>query len=388
MNTRTTANRRGMIRNGVVAFTAMMLAGCAGVIPDSAGPPPPPTEEGPTAGQLPDQNETRHRVALLVPQSGSNAGVGQSLANATTMALLDTNTANIRITTYDTATGARAAAQRAIADGNRLILGPLLSDNVEAVKSVAAPARVPIISFSNNKEIAGDGVYVMGQVPSQSLERSMKYAVGQGMQTFGAIVPSGEYGRSASDAILETARDTGARVLAIETYDRDTTSLAHAIKRLAVKGDYQAVVIADGSRMAVRAGPMIRDAEKAAKIIGTELWSGEEQIPQSAALRGAWFSAISDGRFKRYSDSYRSRFGNAPYRISTLGYDAVLLTINIARDWEVGSRFPTKGLSADDGFIGLDGAFRFDGGVIERAFEVREVTAGGVKVVAPAPAKF
>ncbi len=99
MNTRTTANRRGMIRNGVVAFTAMMLAGCAGVIPDSTAPPPPPTDQGPTAGQLPDQDETRHRIALLVPQSGSNAGVGQSLANATTMALLDTNTANIRITT-------------------------------------------------------------------------------------------------------------------------------------------------------------------------------------------------------------------------------------------------------------------------------------------------
>ena len=60
----------------------------------------------------------RHRVALLVPLSGENAAVGRSIANATTMALLDTNAENLRITTYDTATGAgtrRRAARSATA---------------------------------------------------------------------------------------------------------------------------------------------------------------------------------------------------------------------------------------------------------------------------------
>jgi len=386
MNTHGSFTRRGTMRAGTAGLMALLLAGCAGMVPKSEAPPPPVQE--PTATQLPDQNETRHRVALLVPQSGANAGVGQSLANATTMALLDTNTSNIRITTYDTSSGARAAAQRAIADGNRLILGPLLADDVADVKSVAVPARVPIISFSNNTQIAGDGVYIMGQIPAQSLERSMTFAASRGIKTFGALVPSGAYGRSASDAIMQTARATGTQVMAIESYERDSSSLAGAVRRLAAKGDYEAIIIADGTRMAVRAGPLIRDAEKAAKIIGTELWSGDEQIAQSPSLRGSWFSAISDARFKRYSDSYKSRFGASPYRISTLGYDAVLLTIKVARDWEVGSRFPTQPLSDDGGFIGLDGAFRFDDGVVERAFEVREVTSSGVKVVAPAPTKF
>ncbi len=379
--------RRGTMRAGTAGLLALLLAGCAGVVPKSETPPPPPPTQTP-GGNLPDRDETRHRVALLVPQTGANAGVGQSLANAATMALLDTNTANIRITTYDTAAGAKSAAQRAIADGNRLILGPLLSDDVAAVKGVAGPARVPMISFSNDANAASDGVFVMGQVPAQSLERSMKYAAGQGIKTFGALVPTGDYGRSASDAIMATARATGARVMAIESYDRDTASLTAAIKRLAAKGDYQAVIVADGSRMAVRAGPQIRDAEKAAKIIGTELWSGEETVAQAASLRGAWFSAISDTRFKRYSDSYKTRFGASPYRVSTLGYDAVLLTIKVARGWKVGDRFPGSALADPGGFIGLDGAFRFERGVVERAFEVREVTSTGVKVISAAPTKF
>ena len=41
------------------------------------------------------------------------------------------------------------------------------------------------------------------------------------------------------------------------------------------------------------------------------------------------------------------------------------------------------------GFLGLDGAFRFDReGVVERAMEVREVRGGSVAVVDPAPARF
>src|SRR3546814_12434932 len=65
----------------------------------------------------------RHRVARLVPETGTNADVGTAIANATTLALLDTKADKLRITTYDTALGAAAAVRQAIADGNKLILG-------------------------------------------------------------------------------------------------------------------------------------------------------------------------------------------------------------------------------------------------------------------------
>jgi outer membrane PBP1 activator LpoA protein len=79
---------------------------------------------------------TPHRVAVLVPTTGANAGVGQSIANAANLALLDTGGGRIRLTVYDTTRGAAAAAAQAIADGNRLFLGPLLAEDVR----VATPA--------------------------------------------------------------------------------------------------------------------------------------------------------------------------------------------------------------------------------------------------------
>ena len=78
-------------------------------------------------------------VAVIVPLTGPDGPVGTSISNAAKLALLDTGEQTIRVTVYDSVLpgGAAAAAQQAIADGNRLILGPLLADDVRAAAPVA-----------------------------------------------------------------------------------------------------------------------------------------------------------------------------------------------------------------------------------------------------------
>jgi len=374
-------NRRKLVTLAALA----LLAGCK-VIPK--GPvAPTPTPGGVPSGELPTDSE-RHRVALLVPLSGKNAAVGQSIANAATMALLDTNAQNLRVTNYDTSANAAAAATRAIADGNKLILGPLLSSNIPAVTAAAQRANVPVISFSNDETAASRNVFIMGVLPSQSVTRTVKYARTQGIRNFAGLVPQGEYGQRASSALLSAARAEGGSVVAMETYDRSNPSVTAAARRLREKGGFDAVLIADGGRIAALSAPLLKSGSTT-RLLGTELWSGESVVASTPAIRGAWFSAVSDTRFRQFANSYKSRFGNQPYRIATLGYDGVLLTLRVAREWQPGATFPTARLVDPDGFLGLDGAFRFNrNGVIERALEVREVRSSGVATVSQAPSTF
>ncbi|TCJ37563.1 penicillin-binding protein activator [Parafrankia sp. BMG5.11] len=371
----------------------MLLAGCkiipGGGVSKSPDPVPTPTPSANIPSPLPTDT-ARHRVALLVPMSGTNGAVGQSIANATTMALLDTSAESLRITTYDTAGGARAAAQRAVAEGNKLILGPLLSEDVGQVLAEARPANVPLITLSNDTAVAGPDVFVMGQAPEQSIQRTVDYARSRGSSRFAAIVPEGEYGQRAAAALRASVITAGGTVGAVETYARGNTSVVSAASRLAAKGGYDAVLIADGARFAAQAATVLKPrATAGVQLLGTELWSGESEVTRAAGLRGAWFSAMSDARFKRFSDSYKARFGGAPYRVSTLGYDGVLLALRIARDWKPGRSFPVARLRDEGGFLGLDGAFRFGrNGVVERTMEVREVRNGQVVIVDPAPAAF
>lgn len=373
-----------------------LLGGCQ-IIPDPGAPqtraePAPVPVPTPTPAPMPGvpANDLRNRVAVLVPLTGENAGVGKSIANAANLALLDSGGERIRITVYDTARGAAAAANQALAEGNRLFLGPLLAEDVRAVAPVASRANVPVVAFSNDVSVAAEGVYLLGFTPSQSIDRVVGHARAQGLERFAGLIPAGVYGQRSSQALIASVERAGGRMVAMQTFERNPGQLRAAIGRLNGQAGYDAVLIADNSRIAATAVPAIRSGPSAnARILGTELWNTETNLPAQAPLRGAWFAAVPDAMFNQLRTRYRARYGTFPYRLASLGYDGVLLTMRVAAEWPFGRPFPERALRDPEGFMGVDGAFRFGrDGIAERALEVRQVNASGLETVSPAPRGF
>ena len=365
---------RSRVDTGGGAPAAMETAAAADE--DEAGPALPP-------------GETRNRVAVLVPLTGPNAAVGQSIANAANLALADSGSTRIRVTAYDTAQGPAVAASEAVREGNGLFLGPLLAEDALAVAPVARGANVPVIAFSNDITIAGAGVHVLGLNPAQSIERVVAYARERGMERFGALLPTSVYGERAGLAIAGAVRRAGGRLVAVRTYDRSAEALRASAADLATQGPFDAVLIADGTRMAALAAPALRRGAPQLRLLGTELWASEANPGARAALRGAWLAGPPDANFDAFRTRYRARYNRDPHRLASLGYDAVLLAARIGVVWRLGRRFPMRALRDEGGFSGIDGAFRFGReGVAERALEVVEVTASGTTTLAPAPASF
>lgn len=386
---RQAAAKSAWSRRALLVSATLLLAGCQ-VIP-KAPPreaPPPPVTPAPGPSPLPVDTE-RHRIALLVPLTGPNAGVGTSIANAATMAVMDTGGKLIRVTTYDTSGGAVAAAQKALAEGNRLILGPLLADDARAVAPVARAAGVPVITFSNDIGVAGDGTYIMGHTSAGPIARVVDYVRAKGITRFAGLVPTGLYGQRAANAYLKSVQAAGGQMVAMQAFDRSAASVRAAAGKMAGTG-YQAMLIADSAKTAVLVAPIVRNnGGSKAMILGTELWNTDGASATNPAIRGALFASVSDGLYNQLATKYRARYGKSPYRLASLGYDAVLLVTNIASDWRIGSPFPTAKLSQSSGYTGIDGAFRFNKeGISERALEVQEAGPNGYTVVSPAPRGF
>ena len=362
---------------------ALLLAGCqTGRRP--ALPEPEPVRPVPAR----PADVARNLVAVIVPTSGSEGALGQSIANAANLALIDSGSRTLRITVYDSAGpgGAAAAAQRAVAAGSGLILGPLLAADVRAAAPVARRAGVPVVAFSNDEAVAGKGVYLMGFTPDQSIDRVVRHARTRGMARFGVLVPTGLYGRRASQAMITTVRKAGGKITALEQFDRSPAAIRSAAGRLKAKGPFDAVLVGDAGRVAAVAAPVLPHA---AKLLGTELWASDRSLGRTAALRGAWYAAPPDFRFGQMTTRYRARYGRTPYRLASLGYDAVLLAVRSSKNWPIGKAFPARALVASDGFAGVDGSFRFNrDGIAERLLEVRQVTAAGSTVIAPAGKAF
>ncbi|CAN0604570.1 unnamed protein product, partial [Ectocarpus sp. 12 AP-2014] len=131
----------------------------------------------PVAGDLLNRSSSV-KVALLVPKSSTNASaVAQSLENAAWLAVADLDTVEIELVVYDTAgtsEGASVATQRALADGARMIVGPLFAESASAAGSVAAGRSVPVMAFSNNPAIAGGNVFILGNTFQNSANRLVR----------------------------------------------------------------------------------------------------------------------------------------------------------------------------------------------------------------------
>jgi ABC-type branched-subunit amino acid transport system substrate-binding protein len=380
---------RRNILHGVMMGGALLMAGCT-VIPK--GPPKSvdvPPEDKPLPPGLPSDGQ-RHRVALLVPMTGPTAGVGESIANAANMAVLDTGGQKIRLTVYDTTGGVVAAATKAIADGNKLILGPLLGEDVKLVSAIGKQAKVPLLSFSNDASVAGNGTYIMGFTPAQSMARIVAFARTQGKRRFSAMAPVGAYGERALAAFETAVEAGGGTMLATQSYDRNSGGIIGAVARINRAGPADAILIADNGRVALQAVPLLRrNGNPNAQILGTELWNTDASLPRVPLMHGAWFASVSDGVFSQLSTKYRTRFGKAPFRLASLGYDAILLVTKVSVNWKMGTSFPLQLLEDRGGFAGIDGALRFSpNGIAERALEVQQISPTGAKIISAAPKVF
>ncbi len=338
-------------------------------------------------GSRPDFNVPvrTNAVAVLVPLSGPDAVVGRALGNAARMALIDSGGSPFTLTLIDTnAGGPAAAAGQAMTQRHGLVLGPLRSEEVALAAPVARAARVPMIAFSNDSEVAGPGTFVLGFTPNQAVERVVAQAAAGGARRFAGLVPASTYGQRSAQALQLAVQRAGGQLVGIETYAAPGDARA-AARRLAGR-PHDALLVADSGRVAAQVAPMLRSG---VRVLGTELWAGASH-GATPRLRGALYAAPTQGQWPQFVQRYQARYGGPPPpRIAALSYDAVLLAVRAARGWSPGRRFPLGAIEDREGFGGVDGIFRFRAdNVAQRAFEVRQVTATGSTLVSAAPTRF
>jgi ABC-type branched-subunit amino acid transport system substrate-binding protein len=347
----------------------------------------------PDAAAPPGAAATGRRVALLLPLSGPSANIGRAMLDAAQMAVFDIGDDQLELMPRDskgTPEGAAEAARAAVADGARLILGPLLAAEVEAAKPVARQAGVAMVAFTTATQLAGDGTYLMSFLPKQQVERVTAFAKEKGATRFAGLVPSTPYGQLVSDVYRNSVQSGGGSVGRIETYDPGTVDNTPSVRRLAQSGDMDAILIAEGGAKLKALAPLLPfyDIDTAkVRLLGTGLWD-EPGLGVEPALIGGWFAAPDPEARADFEKRFQENYKRRPPRLATLGYDGAALAALLAKN-DAAADFSRAAITNPSGFAGVDGIFRFGpDGLVQRGLAVLEVQKGGAKVVSPAPETF
>ena len=333
-------------------------------------------------------------VALLLPLTGQHAPIGEAMLNAANMAVFDIGDASFTLLPRDTRgtpDGAAAAAREAVGQGAKLILGPLLATEISAAASAVRGSGVSIIGFSNDRQVAGNGVFTMGFLPEAEVRRVVAYASRQGLRRYGALAQDTPYGRLSARAAEEIIARNGGALLRTETVSTaaDTAEFTRAAQALASSGPYDAVMIPMFGEPLPRAAAALSangvDPART-RFLGTAQW---EQTPLFAepSLTGGWIAGVPPQARQQFEQRYSSTYGSPAPRLATLAYDATALAAALAAQ-PGGARYDVSALTSPRGFTGADGFFRFvSDGTTERGLAVMEVTPNGLRVIDPAPTR-
>ena len=349
------------------------------------------------------------KVALLVPLSGANADLGQALLDAAQLALFESGADRLILVPRDTggnAAGAAGAARAVIGDGVRLILGPLLAPEVEAVKPVAQEAHINVIAFSTVTSLAGGNIYLMGFLPRQEVVREVGYARERGLARFAALAPNSPYGHLMADALREAASGSGGSVTKVEFFDPRAGDVSPAIQRLLPGGgaeghaeppgvsppaaSFDALLLPEGGTRLKQITAQVKGVggnSNPVQLLGSGLWDTPD-IGSDPALVGGWFASSPPEARQQFERRFSATYGHNPPRLASLGYDAAALAAVLARG-QTGEPFSQQAILNPSGFTGVDGLFRFTpSGLVQRGLAVLEVEPQGTSVISPAPQSF
>jgi ABC-type branched-subunit amino acid transport system substrate-binding protein len=347
------------------------------------------------------------KVALLLPLSGPNADLGKAMLDAAELALFTTGSDRLTLVPRDTTgtpDGAATAAKAVIAEGAKLILGPLIADEVVAVRPIAQGANVNVIAFATKTEVAGGNIFLMGFLPRQEVAREVSWAHDQGLSKFAVLAPNSPYGHLLGDALKEIASSTGASVTRIEYFDPRVADVTASIKHLlpitaaaatgaGAPGDglpFDALLLPEGADQLKQIAGQLKSAgidTTRARFLGSGLWD-DASIVGDADLTGGWFAASPPDARHDFQNRFQGAYGHQPPRLASLAFDAAALAAVLAKR-DAADPFASSAIQNPSGFTGVDGLFRFGAdGLVQRGLAVIEVDPSGDRVVSPAPTNF
>jgi len=344
------------------------------------------------------------KVALLLPLSGSYKDLGRGMQDAAQLALFrigDPRLTLLPIDSKDSPAGAAAAAKEAVSQGAKIILGPIFSSGAKAITQIAAENNIQVVSFSNDASLARSGVFAIGTMPEQQVNRMVNFAIEKGITDFTTILPSDAYGAAVTNELKQTiAGRQGVSILKNEVYQADNQgriiSLDDHVKSVfnaAISGATTApramIIPANTSAMTQILGVISKNNYDKSKIkfLGSDQWN-DAAILSNTVLEGSWFTALPRERRRDFEIKFKEIYGYNPPKLCGLAYDGVALAATLARSSN-GDTFSRESLTNPRGFIGVDGIFRLqDNGLAERGFAIMSVKGGSAVLIDSAPTSF
>ncbi len=287
-----------------------------------------------------------------------------------------------------------AKANEALGAGAQIIVGPLHADAANAVGQ-AMKGKVNVLAFSNNAEIAGGNVFVLGNTFYNTADRLIGYGVKQGKRRVLVVAEDDVSGKVGAAAIESAIARNGATLAGKATHPVSETGIDGIVPQVAAiardrKADAIFMTANSPAVLPYLTGALAAQGitSDVTQFIGLTRWDVPAARLQLPGVQGGWFAVPDLARQQAFNQRYQQAYGEAPHELGSLGYDAVSAIASLVR---AGRRdaVTTAGLTSGAGFQGVGGVFRLrPNGSNQRGLAVATIRNGQLVILDPAPRGF
>lgn len=346
-----------------------------------------------------EQSEVPAHAAMLLPLSGKYAELGESFRNAGTLAQFDMAGNNFELSFYDTQgteEGVLQAYRQALMRSPQIILGPITSQEVKALKE--EEPSVPVITFTSDETTVGDNIYTTALLISEQVKQIIDYSCSLGNRHLALLGPNDTMGEIAVKSAYEALeRCPGMEITEKTLYAPNTVNFSPVLLKFIPKPvDTRKKVLTPEEQLQL-ATPIqeqinfdsILIFERGPKLQQlVSLLSFYDITPDvvtflglisfgdiaDKSFTGSYFAGLPSKDYVHFEQKYRDTFAKSPQRLSSLAYDAVSLASALTKQGIVSK----KTLTNPTGFLGTDGLFRLKkNGKNERSLEIFKVIGKG-----------
>lgn len=373
----------------VLGLSMLALAACDGIAIPTVG------------GGAKIDNSKPVPVALLVPagsEAAADNALAQSIENAARLAIADLGDVKIDLKVYPTggqAERASAAASQAVAEGAKIILGPVYGGSAKLAGIPAANAGVNVISFSNNPDVAGGNVFILGPTFSNTANRLTRYATSNGKQRIMIVNGDSPAENAGAAAIAAAIGRNGAAMVGQSSFELSQQGVTGAISTIASTArstGADAIFFTSGNDGAMPLlGQMLPErgiTSPDPQYIGLQRWNIPPQAMSLPGLQNSWFAIPDPALTQSFANRYVGAYGQQPHSLASLAYDGIAAVGALIKTGNADA-FGAQSLTRGAGFAGVNGVFRFlPNGTNERGLAVATIQDNQVVVLDPAPKAF
>ena len=142
-------------------------------------------------------------VLVLLPFSNKFRTIGKKIRKAIDLAVLQSKNNSIKFVYFNTGQDFNYNDLQSVIEklNPRLIVGPLLRENLIKIKPVINKFKIPVFSFTNDSSLSEKGVWVLGFSPFHQINKIIDHAIKCKKEKIGFISVDNDYGHKIYDIV-------------------------------------------------------------------------------------------------------------------------------------------------------------------------------------------